>query len=178
MTVFSSPRRITWRSAEVVALLVLAAVLVAVGVVLFAIGPRNSGRPANTAVVDAKATDEVVGQVDTALERVLSYKYNDPAATQAAAQQMLVGPALKQYNVLFAALRKKAGGQQLTLTAKVVDNGTGVISLQGSRAELLVFLDQTSTRASDGKTSASAAQLRITAERTHGSWRISNLVPL
>jgi Mce-associated membrane protein len=89
---------------------------------------------------------------------------------------MLVGAALKQYNVLFAALQKKASGQQLTLTAKVVT--AGVTYLQGDRAQLLVFLDQTSTRASDGKTSASAAQLQISAELAHGSWRISNLIPL
>jgi Mce-associated membrane protein len=153
-----------------------AVVLAAVGVVLLVLGPRGSSAPNNTAVVDRTSTAEVIGQVDTALQRVLSYKYSDPTATKTAAQQMLVGAALKQYNVLFAALQKKASGQRLTLSAKVVT--AGVTFLQGNRAQLLVFLDQTSTRASDGKTSASAAQLQISAQRTHGSWLISNLVPL
>jgi len=153
-----------------------ALLLSAAGVVLLVVGTGGSSGPSNRAVVDRTSTAEVIGQVDTALQRVLSYKYDDPAATKAAADQMLVGAALKQYNVLFAALQKKASGQQLTLTAKVVT--AGVTFLQGGRAQLLVFLDQTSTRASDGKTSASAAQLQISAQLAHGSWRISNLVPL
>jgi Mce-associated membrane protein len=166
----------TWRSRPVLAMLLGAVVLAAAGIVLLALGPRHSSGPSNRAVVDRTATAEVIGQVDTALQRVLSYKYNEPTATKTAAQQVLVGAALKQYNVLFAALQKKASGQQLTLTAKVVT--AGVTFLQGNRAQLLVFLDQTSTRASDGKTSASAAQLQISAQLAHGTWQISNLVPL
>lgn len=157
-------------------MLACAVALAAAGVVLLVLGARGSSGPSNRAVVDRTSTAEVIGQVDTALQRVLSYKYDDPTATKTAADQMLVGAALKQYNVLFAALQKKASGQQLTLTAKVVT--AGVTYLQGDRAQLLVFLDQTSTRASDGKTSASAAQLQISAELAHGSWRISNLIPL
>lgn len=166
----------TWRSRPVLAMLAGAVVLAVVGVVLLVLGPQGSSAPTNRAVVDRTSTAQVIGQVDTALQRVLSYKYNDPTATKTAAQQMLVGAALKQYNVLFAALQKKASGKQLTLAAKVVT--AGVTYLQGNRAQLLVFLDQTSTRASDGKTSASAAQLQISAQLAHGSWLISNLVPL
>jgi Mce-associated membrane protein len=163
-----------WRPA-VVGMGAGAVALAATGGVLLATTPGSAGG-GNVAVVDAAATSQVVGQVDTALTRVLSYRYSAPAATRAAAQQVLVGDAAHQYDVLFAALQKRAGGEKLTLTAKVVS--AGVTSLVGDQAELLVFLDQTSTRASDGTTSASAAQLRIAAVRNRGAWRISELVPL
>jgi Mce-associated membrane protein len=166
----------TWRSRAVLALLVCGVALAAVGVVLLVLGPRGTSTPSNRAVVDRTSTARVIGEVDTALQRVLTYKSSDPTATKTAAQQVLVGAALKQYNVLFAALQKKASGQQLTLTAKVVT--AGVTYLQGNRAQLLVFLDQSSTRSSDGKASASAAQLQISAQLANGTWRISNLVPL
>jgi Mce-associated membrane protein len=169
--------RRSWSSWPVLTGLAVAVVLAAVGVGLLVMTPRHSATTnSNVAVIDTQATAEVVGQVDTALQRVLSYSYKSPQDTKAAAQQELVGAAAKQYEVLFTQLQKKAGTQQLTLSAKVVD--AGVTSLDGSRAELLVFLDQSSTRASDGKTSTSAAQIQISAVRSGGSWRISELVPL
>ena len=163
------------RSALVAVMAVLAVLLAAAGVVLLLTAPSRS-TDSNRAVVDEQATAEVVGQVDTALQRVLSYRYSAPEATKAAAQQVLVGDAARQYGVLFRALQKKAAGQQLTLSAHVVT--AGVTTLTDSRAELLVFLDQSSTRASDGTTSTSAAQLRVAAVRSAGTWRISELVPL
>lgn len=150
-------------------------VLAVVGAVLLVTAPSGSA-DANLAVVDEQATAAVVGQVDTALQRVLSYRYSAPEATKAAAQQVLVGDAAHQYDVLFRALQQKAAGQQLTLSAHVVT--AGVTSLSATHAELLVFLDQSSTRASDGTTSTSAAQLRVAAVRTGNRWRISELVPL
>ena len=78
--------------------------------------------------------------------------------------------------MLFSALQKKAGGQKLVLAAKVVS--AGVTILDGSRAQLLVFLDQSSTRVSDGANSTYAAQIRVTAVENGGSWQVSELVPL
>lgn len=175
-----SPERSTrwnWTSPPVLGAGALALGCAAAGAVLLAIAPSGSGPAShNAAVINAQETAQVVGQVDTGLERVLSYRYNDPAATSAAAAQVLTGDAANQYQVLFKALQQKAGTEQLTLTAKVVS--AGVETLIGNRAELLVFLDQSSTRASDGTTSASGAQLRIAAVRRGGAWRISELVPL
>ncbi len=154
-----------------------AVVLLAVGVVLLVLAPSGSSQAnLNVAVVHSKTTAQVVGQVDTALERVLSYNYSNPDPTKTAAQQSLVGAALQQYNVLFNALQAKAGTQKLTLVSKVV--ASGVTSLVGTKAQLLVFLDQSSTRASDGKTSAVAAQIQVGAVLVNGVWKISELVPL
>lgn len=170
----TAPRRFL-RSPVIAALAVLAVALAVVGVVLLVTAPSGNA-DSNRAVIDEQATAEVIGQVDTGLQRVLSYRYSAPDATKAAAQQVLVGDAAHQYDVLFRALQKKAAGQQLTLSAHVVT--AGVTTLTDSRAELLVFLDQVSTRASDGTTSTSAAQLRVAAVRRAGGWRISELVPL
>jgi Mce-associated membrane protein len=146
-------------------------------VLLVSAGPSaGATRDPNQAVVDRTRTAQVVGQVDTAIEQVLTFDYRNPQATSSAAHQALVGEALQQYNVLFAALQQKAGTQKLTLSAKVIS--AGVTILDGPRAQLLVFLDQTSTRASDGSTSTFAAQIRITAVEQGGVWRISKLETL
>jgi Mce-associated membrane protein len=155
----------------------LALICVIAGTILLATSHSASAKAdPNQAVVDRSRSAQVIGQVDTALGHVLSFDYRHPDATRTAAHQALVGDALRQYDVLFAALQKKAGGQHLVLAAKVVS--AGVTILEGSRAQLLVFLDQTSTRASDGATNTSAAQIRITAVEHGGVWRISELVPL
>jgi Mce-associated membrane protein len=154
-------------------LLVVTLVLTGVGVA-FELEHRSS--VTNQALVNSAATATVTGQVSAALNTVLSYDYTKPAATRAAAEQLLVGDASSQYATLFQALQAKAPGQQLTLVAKVVD--AGVLDLHGNTAQLLVFLDQSSTRASDKATSASAAQIVVTAVDQDGHWRISELEPL
>src|SRR5690348_12824535 len=119
------------RSPLVAVMAGLAALLAAAGVVLLLTAPSGAA-DSNRAVIDEQATAEVVGQVDTALQRVLSYRYSAPQATKAAAQQVLIGDAAHQYDVLFRALQKKAAGQQLILSAHVVT--AGVTTLTGSRA--------------------------------------------
>ena len=69
-----------------------------------------------------------------------------------------------------------APGQKLTFVAKV--STAGVTYLRGDQAKLLVFLDQESTRSSDGQSSISAAQVRIGAVKHGGVWQIDNIVPL
>ena len=169
--------RRTWTSVPVLVMGALALACAIVATVLLATSTSSgASTDSNQAVVDRTRTAQVVGQVDTDLEHVLSFDYRNPDATRTAAHQALVGDALKQYDVLFTALLKKAGGQKLTLTAKVVN--AGVTILDGKRAQLLVFLDQTSTRTSDGASNTSAAQIRITAIEQGDTWRISELVPL
>ena len=78
--------------------------------------------------------------------------------------------------MLFTQLQKRAPGQKLTFIAKVVT--AGVSTLAGDSAQLLVFLDQKSTRASDGQSSVAAAQVLISAKLQGGTWRITELKPL
>jgi Mce-associated membrane protein len=165
-----------WTSVPVLSMLSVAVIAVVAGILLFVDPFRSSAAPnPNQAVVDRQATFEVIGQVDTALQHILSYNYADPGATQTAAKQVLVGDAAHQFQVLFDALQKKANGQQLTLSAKVVQSG--VYTLSGTNAELLVFLDQTSVRKSDGTTAVSPAQIQVSAVKQGGVWRINELHP-
>ena len=167
-----------WTSVPVLTMTAIAiACAIVATVLLVTAGPSTDAvADSNQAVVDRTRTAQVIGQVDTDLEHVLTFDYRNPDATRTAAHQALVGEALQQYDVLFTALQRKAGAQKLVLTAKVVSSGATI--LDGPRAQLLVFLDQTSTRSSDGATSTSAAQIRITAVEQGGVWRISKLETL
>ncbi len=168
----------TARRAFVPGLIALVAVLMVVAGILLLVsaGGKSGGDAGNTALVDQAETTQVIGQVSQALDQVLSYDYTKPQANEQAAAQLLVGDASTQYKTLFQALQTKAGSQKLTLVAKSVV--AGVSDLTSSKADLLVFLDQKSTRASDQATSTSAAQIQVTAVKQGDDWKISGLLAL
>lgn len=158
-------------------LTVVALLLVAAGIVLLVgSGSGSGGDASNGALVDQAETTQVIGQVSQALDQVLSYDYTKPDANEQAAAQLLVGDASTQYKTLFTALQSKADGQKLTLVAKSVV--AGVSNLSSDKADLLVFLDQKSTRASDQATSTSAAQIQVSAVKQGDEWKISGLLAL
>ncbi|WP_141846452.1 hypothetical protein [Lapillicoccus jejuensis] len=166
------------RGRFVVAALLAVGVLAAAGGVAAGVQAqrlRSTDAARNLALVDADRTDEVVSQVDAALAAVFTYDYRTPATTSQAATRLLVGDASAQYRTLFDTLQKKAAGQQLTMTATV--QLAGVETLGEDHARLLVFLDQTSTRASDGTRATSAAQLAVGAVRQGSTWRIDEIRP-
>lgn len=158
--------------------LVLAALLVAAAAVAFwqADVARGRDNVGNHAVVGVAATTEVQSAVSSALVRVFSYDYADPAPTQQAADDLLAGRAREQYDLLFAALQEKAPGQQLVLTAQV--QVAAVKELTARSATLLVFLDQASQRATDQESAVSAAQLSVRATRTGDTWKVTGIEPL
>ena len=128
---------------------------------------------ANRALVDPAQTSKVVGDVDAALGKVFSYRYDNTAATEQAAKETLAGNALGQYDDLFAQVRSLAPAQKLMLSTKVVDSG--VTLLQGDHAQLLVFLDQSATRGDNDQSSLAAAELTVTAQRQGDRWVITDL---
>ena len=158
--------------------LLAAAVLVAVGALGWfrAVDLRSSDAAENSAVVDAAATAQVQSEVSQALTQVLTYSYENPSATEAAADQLLAGDARGEYDTLFAELQRRAPDQELVLTAQV--QVAAVEELDGDEARLLVFLDQSSQRAEDDEASVSAAQLSVDAERIDGQWKVTGLTPL
>lgn len=168
---------VTWRLLPV-ALVVITVLLAGLGAVMLvrAHADQTGGPMANQALVSAGDTQAVVSQVSTALNQMLSYDMANPKAAQQAARHWLVGDATGQYQTLVTALGKVAAGQQLTMVAKV--STAAVLSMHDGTAQLLVFLDQESTRASDHSSSVAAAQVQITAKQTSGGWRISEIVPL
>ncbi|MFD0537340.1 hypothetical protein ACFQY7_29905 [Actinomadura luteofluorescens] len=76
----------------------------------------------NDALSDNGRTAEVKGQVTTAVNTVFSYNYADVAKTEKAAQELLTGKAVQQYNQLFALVRKQAPQQKQVLTTAVTDS--------------------------------------------------------
>lgn len=166
------------RNGVPVAVLVVAVVMVLVGG--FGLWRAHVERdvPArdNLALTDAASTAEVQSSLTRSLGQILSYDYTDGAKTKTAAAQALTGKARSQYDELFTTLQKRAPGQKLTLTAAV--QAVAVKTLTRTTATALVFLDQTSKRASDQQSSASAAQLMVSAQLVDGAWRISDLRPL
>lgn len=153
------------------ALIVVAVVMAAVGTWLTI--AAASHRVVNTAVVDNSATGQVIGQVNEALEQIFSYKFDDTAVTEKAAADVLVGAAKEQYAKLFEQVRQQAPEQKLVLRSKVAVSG--VTMLSGDNATLLVFIDQSATRGDTNAGSSGAAQLRVSAQRSDGRWRITEL---
>jgi len=134
---------------------------------------RSSAAQENTALTDGPATATVRREISAAVNTIFSYNYADTAATRRAAQRVLTGPAVRQYNTLFALVTKNAPAQKLVVTTRV--NSSGVELLNGSRARLLVFANQQDTRAGTGQTSYAGAMFAVTALRQGGQWKIENI---
>ena len=161
------------------ALLGGAAVLLAAFAVVAGIQAHNlRGRPTsqNTALTDAAATSQVRRQVASAVDTVFSYNYADTAATRAAAQRLLTGPAVRQYDSLFKLVEQDAPAQHLVLTTKVTNSGVEL--LVGDRARVLIFANQRDTRMTTHQTSYAGAMFAVTALRQGkrgGQWKIENI---
>ena len=134
---------------------------------------RSSAAAQNTALTDGPATAAVRREIAAAVNTIFSYNYANTAATRRAAQGLLTGPAVRQYNTLFALVTKNAPAQKLIVTTKVTN--TGVELLNGDRARLLVFANQQDTRAGTGQTSYAGAMFAVTALRQGGRWKIENI---
>jgi Mce-associated membrane protein len=156
----------------------VATVMLVVGAVgwWMSLDTRSGSAADNLAIIDAGASAQVESEISKGLTEVLSYDYADPAKTTSVLDTVLTGDARKEYDTLFASLQQRAPGQQLVLTAEV--QGAAVEELSDDKAKLLVFLDQSSQRATDKEASVSAAQLSITAEKVKGAWLITSLKPL
>jgi Mce-associated membrane protein len=168
---FRGPRRVA------VLLGVVAVLLAGVGIwaLVAADNLRSSAATRNSALVDTGRTAEVSAAVSSALNQIFSYSYDKTEETEQAAKAVLRGSALDTYDKLFAEVRDKAPAQKLVLTTRVVSSA--VQSLEGDRARVLVFLDQSATRADTNTTNAAAAQLSVTVKRAGGHWVITDLAP-
>ncbi|MGA5282024.1 hypothetical protein [Streptomyces tunisiensis] len=135
---------------------------------------RSDESARNRALTDTEATSRVAGDVGNALARIFSYTPDGTAAAERSARTALDGKAARQYTALFDRVREDLTAQRVTLSTRAVR--TGVVELDGDRARLLVFLDQTSRRGEDTATTA-AAQLTVTARLEDDRWRIVDIEP-
>ncbi|MFE2021650.1 hypothetical protein ACFW9O_26770 [Streptomyces sp. NPDC059499] len=133
---------------------------------------RDDPSRQNTALTDISRTSEVKGQITEAVGAVFSYDYASPAKSDRAARTHLVGPAVQQHKDMLAEVRAQAPKQKLVLTTTVTQSG--VERLDGDRARLLVFADQSNTRTGKAEeTTYAAAMFAVDAVRRGDTWRIS-----
>src|SRR5262249_27432367 len=140
---------------------------------LHANSERSSAAAQNTALTDGPATAAVRREIAAAVNTIFSYSYANTAATRRAAQGLLTGRAVRQYDSLFALVTKNAPTQKLVVTTRVTN--TGVELLDGNRARLLVFANQQDTRAGSGQTSYAGAMFAVTALHQGGRCKSENI---
>jgi Mce-associated membrane protein len=128
---------------------------------------------ANAALVDSSATRKVETDITHAVNTIFSYSYAHTERTRAAAQRLLTGQAIRQYDRLFALVQQQAPQQKLVVTTRVTR--IGVELLAGGRARVLVFANQQDSRAGTGQASFGGAMFAVTAVNQHGRWKIENI---
>lgn len=159
-------------------LLILGAVTVILGgfgvwATVHASSLRAQSAQQNTALTDPAATGAVRHQIDSAVQTIFSYSYANTGATRQAAQQLLAGPAIRQYNSLFALVQREAPAEKLVVTTTVTNSGVELLT--GNRARVLIFANQQDTRAGTSQTTYGGAMFAVTAVRQAGRWKIENI---
>jgi Mce-associated membrane protein len=107
------------------------------------------------------------------VQTIFSYNYAHTGTTSAAAQQLLTGAAITQYNTLFKLVRQQAPAEKLVVTTTVTNSGVELLT--GGQARVLVFVNQQDTRAGTSQTSYGGAMLAVTAVFQAGRWKIENI---
>ncbi|MDX3373626.1 hypothetical protein PV390_04325 [Streptomyces sp. ME02-6991-2A] len=133
---------------------------------------RDEPARQNTALTDIARTSEVKGRIGEAVGAVFSYDFASPARSDRAAKTHLTGRAVQQHKDMLAEVRAQAPQQKLVLTTTVT--ASGVEYLDGDRARLLIFADQSNTRTGkDEETTYAAAMFAVDAVRRGDTWRIA-----
>jgi Mce-associated membrane protein len=162
--------------------LLLPACLAGVAVVLgglavwFAVEAGNTGsgvNEQNIALLDTAATTKVNKQIDAAVNTVFSYNYADTAKTKAAAQSLLTGKAIAEYNSLFKLVAQDAPSEKLVLTTTVTNSGVSMLT--GNRAQVLIFANQQDTGGSTRSTTDAGAMFSVDAVYQGGGWKIDGI---
>ncbi|MEU6441752.1 hypothetical protein [Streptomyces sp. NPDC047046] len=137
---------------------------------------RDTAATRNSALTDAARTSEVKGQAEKAVDALFSYDHADPGAMDKATARWLTGKAVAQHKTLLAPVLAAAGKQKTVVTTTVTD--TAVERVEGERARVLVFADQSSTSTAAKATAAAnyaGAMLAVDLVRHEGRWQVSAL---
>jgi Mce-associated membrane protein len=169
---------VTARPRHRVALVILGAVTVLLGgfgiwATMHASSLRTQAAQENTAVIDPAATSAVRDQIDSAVQTIFSYNYANTGATRQAAQRLLTGPAIQQYDSLFALVQRDAPAEKLVVTTTVTNSGVEL--LNGDQARVLIFVNQQDTRSGTSQTTYGGAMLAVTAIHQASRWKIENI---
>ncbi|MGA5096368.1 hypothetical protein ACPCAC_03255 [Streptomyces lavendulocolor] len=134
---------------------------------------RDTPAARNAALTDIARTSEVKGQVTKAVNELFSYDYAAAAPADRAVRAHLTGKAVEQHRTMLDPVRSRAAQQKLVLTTTVTHSGVELID--GDRARVLVYADQSNTRtaAKKAETTYGAAMFAVEAVRKDGAWRIA-----
>ncbi|WP_370932218.1 hypothetical protein [Amycolatopsis sp. cg13] len=159
---------------RVALLLVVGLALVAAAVIFQVKGSDAADSTSNRAVLDVAKTAQVKDQVSKAVETLFSYDFNNIKKTEDAANQLLATDQVKtSYNALMGQVKKLAPQQKVVVTCKVTRSA--VIRLNGDLARVMLFIDQTSTRADTKQTAAGTAQMHVDAQLQGDTWKITDM---
>ncbi|MBT3151297.1 hypothetical protein HTV45_10455 [Streptomyces sp. CHD11] len=130
----------------------------------------------NTALTDLARTSEIKGQAAKAVDRLFSYDHADPGAHQKAARDLLTGKAADQHRDLLADVRERADRQKAVITTTATE--TAVERIDGDRARVLVYADQSSVATAGNKAAQdegvyAAAMLAVDVVHRDGRWLVS-----
>ncbi|MGY0023651.1 hypothetical protein [Streptomyces sp. cg35] len=137
-------------------------------------GLEDDAAARNTALTDPARTSEVKGQAGKAVNALFSYDYADPQAQEKAAATYLTGKAVAQHRTLLAPVLAQAKKQKTVVTTTVTDSA--VERIDGDRARVLVFADQSSTStAAKAEDAANYAGAMLAVDLVHrdGRWLVS-----
>ncbi|WP_431925177.1 hypothetical protein [Amycolatopsis tucumanensis] len=168
------PRRKTSPYVLAGALFGLALVLAGFAVWFKIEGNRVDAMTSNTALLDTARTADVSKAASNAVESLFSYDFNNIGKTQDAAKDLLLNDEVKAtYNRIFGEVERLAPQQKIVVTVKATRSA--VIMLDGDRAKVMVFVDQTSTRTDQNQTASGSAQLWLNMQYVDGKWKVSAL---
>jgi Mce-associated membrane protein len=143
---------------------------------------RDDPATRNTALTDAARTSEIKGQTAKAVAALFSYDHADPAAFEKAARELLTGRAVAQHRTLLDAVRAGARQQKAVITTTVTDSA--VERIDGDRARVLVYADQSSVSTAGTKDAAgegadrgtyAGAMLAVDVVLRDGRWLVSGI---
>ncbi|CAM5368298.1 hypothetical protein SALBM135S_08535 [Streptomyces alboniger] len=114
------------------------------------------------------------GTVGQAVDAVFSYDHTDPGRTDKASRKYLTGKAVGRHREMLEQVRAQGERQKLVLSTTVTHSG--VEAVDGDRARVLVFADQSNTStAKGGSATHAAAMFAVDAVRRGGTWRIADI---
>ncbi|MFI8945476.1 hypothetical protein ACIGO6_03045 [Streptomyces sp. NPDC053750] len=148
---------------------------------------RTEPARSNTALTDLARTSEIKGQVAKAVDSLFSYDHADPGAAEKAAKNLLTGKAVDQHRALLADVRERADEQKAVITTTVTESA--VERIDGDRARVLVYADQSSVATTGSKTATdqtnkgdeadegvyAAAMLAVDVVHRDGRWLVSGI---
>ncbi|MEW1868772.1 hypothetical protein AB0420_11550 [Streptomyces caelestis] len=145
---------------------------------------RDDPARRNTALTDLARTGEIEGRTAKAVDRLFSYDHTDPGALEKAARDLLTGKAVDQHRTLLADVRERADAQKAVITTTVTESA--VERIDGHRARVLVYADQSSVATAGDKTASDAADasdegayagamLAVDVVHRDGRWLVSGI---